>query len=137
MMEVPDWGDASQQDYPSLLTPAGLPASDNARKKAKRKRKQQQEHLRALIDEPVHLGLSRIPSGDSLAPSGLHDSPAGSCLPQDRSLACFFCMTTQLFAGQMKSKQHRKEQEFPVMQVIELLLLTAFSRVCLSDIPPL
>ena len=87
-MEVPDWGDASQQDYPSLLAPAGLPASDNARKKAKRKRKQQQEHLRALVDQPVQLASSLTRSGGNTAEQRLDYAPAEVCLPQDRSLAC-------------------------------------------------
>ncbi len=56
-MEVPDWGDAPGQDYPSLSAPAEAPTSLNAQKKAKRKRKQQQTHLHALLDEPIHLPL--------------------------------------------------------------------------------
>ncbi len=56
-MEVPDWGDAPGQDYPSLSALAEAPTSLNAQKKAKRKRKQQHTHLQALLDEPIHLPL--------------------------------------------------------------------------------
>ncbi len=58
-MEVPDWGDAPGQDYPSLSAPAEAPTSLNAQKKAKRKRKQQQTHLQALLDEPIQLPLHK------------------------------------------------------------------------------
>ena len=56
-MEVPDWGGASGQDYPSLSAPAEAPSSLNAQKKAKRKRKQQQTHLHLLLDGPIQLPL--------------------------------------------------------------------------------
>ncbi len=56
-MEVPDWGAAPDQDYPSLSAPAEVPSSLNAQKKAKRKRKQQKIHLQALLDEPIQLPL--------------------------------------------------------------------------------
>ena len=62
-MEVPEWGTAPGDDYPSLLAPDNAPASDNARKKAKRKQKQQQEHLESLVLAPVHLVSTKVPSG--------------------------------------------------------------------------
>ena len=70
-MELSDWGDAPDQDYPSLLAPHDPPSSLNAQKKAKRKRKQQQDQLHALLDEPVKLPVAnvrRLPSGESEVP---------------------------------------------------------------------
>ncbi len=62
-MQVPDWGDAPEFDYPSLVASTDLPASANAQKKAKRKRKQQQEHLQALLDEPIQLPQPHLRAG--------------------------------------------------------------------------
>ena len=62
-MEVPDWGTAPEEDYPSLLASDNTPASDNARKKAKRKQKQQQEHLQHLMHVPVHVVSTSTLSG--------------------------------------------------------------------------
>lgn len=67
-MELSDWGDAPDQDYPSLLGPHDPPMSLNAQKKAKRKRKQQQDQLQSLLDEPVKLRVEHVPglpSGES------------------------------------------------------------------------
>lgn len=64
-MEVGDWGDAPQEDYPSFNLHTELPATSNARKKAKLKRKQLQEQQEAQLKLPVRLSPQARHPGDS------------------------------------------------------------------------